>query len=323
MLRQTPSPTRKTDYKSLSQRIARTVKTGLGACLVEDLLESESEEYPTVQGIENIEPITSYSWLKEDTPTIMVPCECFITLKVVCVCAISESSALLMISTLIARPPTWRPPPIPFQCALDGTQGIQKEYRLPIESSLVGFLESVRFHNPAYPFASLDIITERNNLRKLLAWAQGSQDDFRIDIERAGQRSVLLTRWKGGYIPINNRSYGHSFEARTTSADHPNFLQHERIISYVSRFSFAGYHTMAHLAVCRISRASNFSFGSRWTPAICLRLIRVTTDPISAIERQGLNHSTPTTLLRRERPCALMVSGSSHLKVPTWCPSKT
>jgi len=42
-------------------------------------------------------------------------------------------------------------------------------------------------HRGKYEYAKLDIVSDRNNLRKLLRWATGDGDTFRIDIERAGQ----------------------------------------------------------------------------------------------------------------------------------------
>ena len=43
---------------------------------------------------------------------------------------------------------------------------------------------------------SVDFITDRNALRKLLRWGSGvSGKDFRIDLELAGERTVFLNRW--------------------------------------------------------------------------------------------------------------------------------
>jgi len=44
-------------------------------------------------------------------------------------------------------------------------------------------------HKNKYKFEELDIVSDRNNLRKLFRWATGATDEksFRIDVERAGQ----------------------------------------------------------------------------------------------------------------------------------------
>jgi hypothetical protein len=46
-----------------------------------------------------------------------------------------------------------------------------------------------------YNFKGLDLVTDRNNLRKLLRWATGvaTGNDFRIDVDLAGQ-TCLFTR---------------------------------------------------------------------------------------------------------------------------------
>ena len=48
----------------------------------------------------------------------------------------------------------------------------------------------------AFNWSSVDIITDRNNLRKLLRWASSSSKQvFRIDTQLAGEGTVLFNRW--------------------------------------------------------------------------------------------------------------------------------
>lgn len=92
---------------------------------------------------------------------------------------------------------------------------------------------------------SVDFVTDRNGLRKLLRWvtqssfATGKSNDFRIDAQLAGDGTVLLSRWekvtreRGGNT---GQSYGFNFEKAVTAAA-PGCEQstgHHRIITYAS-----------------------------------------------------------------------------------------
>ena len=66
----------------------------------------------------------------------------------------------------------------------------------------------------------VDVITDRNGLRKLLRWLNPSEGrevrDFRIDVELIGAKTIVLTRWEGRTRePPTGKSYGFSFEAAT------------------------------------------------------------------------------------------------------------
>ncbi|KIY52481.1 hypothetical protein FISHEDRAFT_55981 [Fistulina hepatica ATCC 64428] len=53
----------------------------------------------------------------------------------------------------------------------------------------------------SFSWRDVDFVTDRNNLRKLLWWIGGAMDgqpldDFRIDLQLAGKKTVLMSRWE-------------------------------------------------------------------------------------------------------------------------------
>jgi hypothetical protein len=91
---------------------------------------------------------------------------------------------------------------------------------------------------------SVDVVTDRNGLHKLLRWLNPSEGrevrDFWIDVELVGDRTIVLTRWEGRTRePPIRRSFGFAFEAATSRAE-PGCPSsgHHRTITYVR------YHCM-------------------------------------------------------------------------------
>ena len=88
-----------------------------------------------------------------------------------------------------------------------------------------------------FDWPSVDFVTDRGRLRKLLAWVLGSSDEWRIDTQLAGTNTVLLS----GRAPVtkehSGRSNSHGFNYETASTrpapgleDEPS---HHRIVAYV------------------------------------------------------------------------------------------
>jgi len=93
-----------------------------------------------------------------------------------------------------------------------------------------------------FDWSSVDFVTDRNGLRKLLRWITAAPGDpprdFRIDVELAGSKTVLLNRWEQitKEQPGTRRSYGFNFEEEMTDPD-PGCERgtgHHRIVTYVS-----------------------------------------------------------------------------------------
>ena len=93
----------------------------------------------------------------------------------------------------------------------------QNAYRHP-SYPLEPLFRSVYTEKPTFNPTTLDLVTDRNNLRKLV-WAICGEriEDFRIDIRLVG-RTVLFTRYEEHThetIGLNDfRGFGHSFERR-------------------------------------------------------------------------------------------------------------
>jgi hypothetical protein len=93
-----------------------------------------------------------------------------------------------------------------------------------------------------FDWSSVDFVTDRNGLRKLLRWANHASGDpprdFRIDLQLAGPKTVLMNRWEQvtKEQPGTRRSYGFNFEeAMTISAPGcERGTGYHRIVTYAS-----------------------------------------------------------------------------------------
>lgn len=116
----------------------------------------------------------------------------------------------------------------------------QAAFRCP-GSPLTPLVECVRYWSPEFDFGAMDIVTDRNNLRKLLGWAQGSPREFRIDLQRAGKGAVLFTRWQPTTRQSAPPAFANSFRHAVTRAPGESSNEgYHRIVSYVS-ISYAAY----------------------------------------------------------------------------------
>ena len=88
-----------------------------------------------------------------------------------------------------------------------------------------------------FDWPSVDVVTDRGRLRKLLLWAAGRSDQWKVDTQLAGANTVLLS----GRPPVTKETSGRSTrcsfnfkEAATYPApglgEEPG---HHRIIAYV------------------------------------------------------------------------------------------
>jgi len=144
----------------------------------------------------------------------------------------------------LGSPPHWQNRQMPYTIPPD--RGIQfcdqNGYKMP-KAVLLPLIVAVnkRFEmikEPAFDWSNVDIVTDRNNLRKLTRWAIGTAGDFRIDLQLAGEKTVLMNRFSERYKTIfSGRTYGFSFEKSSTLAAPgcKNSTGHHRIITYVSR----------------------------------------------------------------------------------------
>ncbi|KAI5480382.1 hypothetical protein MNV49_000957 [Pseudohyphozyma bogoriensis] len=105
----------------------------------------------------DFKPVASYSWEDSASPKIIVP----------------------------GFPPIWTSRRFPVQLSRDSEDVYvdQNGHRVP-SSPLKPLILAVKHQDPDFDFKTVDFVTDRNNLRKLLRWASGTDDkDFRIDVD--------------------------------------------------------------------------------------------------------------------------------------------
>lgn len=89
---------------------------------------------------------------------------------------------------------------------------------------------------------SVDFVTDRSNLRKLMRWIDGyAGRAFRIDAQLAGNGTVLLSRWETRTREQGRpTSYGFNFEQASTTpaAGCEGTTSHHRIVKYVSLMEY-------------------------------------------------------------------------------------
>ncbi|KAH7090042.1 hypothetical protein BKA62DRAFT_109705 [Auriculariales sp. MPI-PUGE-AT-0066] len=167
--------------------------------------------------IQLVNPITvaSYSWLERPKPTILVP----------------------------GSPPIWNDHPLPFKVEKDNFSAFvdQNGHRTP-EYPLYSLFASILHISPKYDFIALDLLSDRNNLRKLLRWIRGrgihdaTIKDFRIDVQRF-QNTVIFVRMETKTIEVANKGYGLGFQQKVANAPPgpgaENQTGHNRMVRYM------------------------------------------------------------------------------------------
>ena len=148
-------------------------------------------------GFANYKFLASYSWYDPAKPTILVP----------------------------GCPPRWNPPtPHPIKVSKDsGPQFIDQNAHRCLQSPYAPFFEPLLILHLKFDMTQVSLITDRNSLRKLLAFASGNTGDpFRIGVEVVGDTLVLIRREKASIRSIgkhDNKGYGHEFEKPFSTFD--------------------------------------------------------------------------------------------------------
>ncbi|RYN85844.1 hypothetical protein AA0119_g13066 [Alternaria tenuissima] len=189
--------------------------------LIAEISRSELKDIntPVSASITDVQHLTSYNWIEAPrvTPTIAVP----------------------------GSPDLWSPPNGPFRLEKDtGHVYIaQNAARYP-ESPLEPLFRALYVSHPSFNVASIDVVTDRNNIRKLLSltnprWSSYKREDFTIQVEVTNNTAIFCreeTKTEEYIGPNKFRGYGHSFEKKCTSRQVSGSTGHHRIISY----SFGG-----------------------------------------------------------------------------------
>lgn len=168
---------------------------------------------PSSASITDVKHLSSYNWIEAPTPTIAVP----------------------------GSPPLWSAPTAPRQLKKDsGLVYIAQNAARHPESPLEPLFRALYIANPSFDIGSIDVVTDRNNIRKLLSFINLSStknglETFTINIEVA-KTTVIFSRAETAtheFIgPREFRGFGHEFEKAYTTSQISDSIGHHRIISY-------------------------------------------------------------------------------------------
>ncbi|SJL11908.1 uncharacterized protein ARMOST_15322 [Armillaria ostoyae] len=191
----------------------RDITDGLSAGPVSTLTVPAADE--EIVAIKDVRCIGSYNWTDNPSPTILVP----------------------------GSPRIWRNKQTPFTVPEDSGYQFcdQNGYRLPTTPLLpiLVAVDSVAsgsdISSTTIDWPSVDFIIDRNGLRKLMGWVGERKQSFRIDLQLAGEKTVLCNRWEAKTKMKTFGSYGYSFEEAITCAApgcETGVGGHHRIVTY-------------------------------------------------------------------------------------------
>lgn len=170
---------------------------------------------PQAAYIHNVKHISSYNWVQAPqlTPTMIVP----------------------------GSPALWSPPSRAIRLQKDsGLVYIAQNAARHPESPLEPLFRALYMTEPAYDIRNVDIVTDRNNIRKLLSFvdrgsSRYSGETFAINVELK-QNTAMFCRTEEKTVefiePHEFRGYGHEYEKVFTRSQIPGSTGHHRILSY-------------------------------------------------------------------------------------------
>jgi hypothetical protein len=139
-------------------------------------------------------------------------------------------------------PPEWLERPLPITVPPDtGAHFRDRNGHILPGRPLIPLVAAVNEQNvqPPVDWQSVDIVTDRNSLRKLLRWVRGTGRDWRIDTELVGDNTIFLNRWEQQTVDhLNGTMYGFGFEkaATRTVPGSDGLPGHARIATYVRAY---------------------------------------------------------------------------------------
>ena len=168
---------------------------------------------PPLALITDVKHLSSYNWIEAPTPTIAVP----------------------------GSPSLWSAPRTPRQLKKDsGLIYIAQNAARHPDSPLESLFRALYIANPSFDIRSTDVITDRNNIRKLLSFinphsTRNGLETFTINIEVA-KNTAIFSRAETAtheFIGLHEfRGFGHEFEKAYTTSQISGSTGHHRIISY-------------------------------------------------------------------------------------------
>ncbi|ORY11542.1 hypothetical protein BCR34DRAFT_624793 [Clohesyomyces aquaticus] len=170
---------------------------------------------PASASITHVQHLASYNWLDSprSKPTIAIP----------------------------GSPDLWTPPTASFTLKPDSGRFYiaQNAARHP-DSPLEPLFRALYIEQPEFDVTGVDVVTDRNNLRKLLGfvnkrWSRGGREDFTMHVEVRGKTAILQRQESKTmeFIPKGQiRGYGHGFERKCMESRVKGSTGHHRIIGY-------------------------------------------------------------------------------------------
>ena len=119
----------------------------------------------------------------------------------------------------------------------------QNGYHMP-KAGLQPLFTAADECTPEFEWKDVDFVTDRNGLCKLLRWisfALGTNPEkeareFRVDLELAGEKTVLMNRWENRNREVMpGYTFGFNFEKAITNETPgcENSTGHHRVVTYV------------------------------------------------------------------------------------------
>ncbi|KAL1893011.1 hypothetical protein Sste5346_006691 [Sporothrix stenoceras] len=177
-------------------------------------LDLETLDTPTTATISNAQHLASYSWLDVAEPTIAIP----------------------------GSPARWSPPSRPQRVKKDsGLLYIAQNAARHPDSPLEPLFRALYTEKPSFDIKDVDVVTDRNNLRKLLSFVNPTSttygiEPFTIEVEVLGKSTAVFCRSETATTefvgPNDFHGYGHEFEKAYTTDTTPGSTGHHRIITY-------------------------------------------------------------------------------------------
>ncbi|KAI0851148.1 hypothetical protein F5Y00DRAFT_251801 [Daldinia vernicosa] len=168
---------------------------------------------PPTASITDVKYLSSYNWIESPNPTIAVP----------------------------GSPALWAAPKVPQRLNKDtGLIYIAQNAARHPESPLEPLFRAIYITDPSFDIQSVDVVTDRNNIRKLLTFvdptsSRNGLEEFTINIE-VNKNTAIFSRDETATHeiigPNEFRGFGHEFEKACTTNKIVGSTGHHRIISY-------------------------------------------------------------------------------------------
>ncbi|KAL1866297.1 hypothetical protein VTK73DRAFT_4812 [Phialemonium thermophilum] len=189
----------------------------MASVLKAEITRRDLEDLPTqpshVASITDVRHLASYNWIEAPTPTIAVP----------------------------GSPALWSPPGGPQQLKKDsGLIYIAQNAARHPDSPLEPLFRALHIESPSVDLSSTDVVTDRNNIRKLLSFVnpglgRNELEPFTISVEVTKDTAIFCreeTKTHEFIGPSEFRGFGHEFEKTYTKSRISGDTGHHRIIAY-------------------------------------------------------------------------------------------